>query len=602
MGSSPQAIKRVFGRIVRLVGLVVAICFVVGIPLLYRSYKNRILPGVFIENISVGKKTADEAFALIEKNPQYAVPDTLTITVADHIFSTPSASLQMKRNDVNAIASALAVGRGKNVLENLQEIRQLFISNTHIPLTYSVDREQTILWGQSIAKQVNKVGTAPAVKLRISGNGSSLVVSPGTVIQTLTPQVFADALGTYISTYGSSKDHQFVAPIEIVQPLSVDDVAGLRKRASAIVGKSLIFSIDDKKQKLNDQSLISLFALPVGYADSAIEKVVTNWSIIADRQVQEPAMSVEHDKVTAFTPPRNGRSLDSATSKAKLLEALKNLETPVATQDGKQANQSKVPPSEIALPFMTFEPKTKLSSLNFLGINERIGFAESFFYHSIPNRVHNVELTAHRINLTLIPSGVEFSYNKAVGDVSLANGWLQAYIIKQGHTVLGDGGGLCQGSTTLFRAALNTGLPITQRRGHSYRVGYYEQNGPPGIDATVFAPSVDLRFKNDTPAHILVTMTVNPKDYYMLIEFWGTRDGRKAEISDIKLFNVTPALPTIYQDDPTLPPGTLKQVDFAAGGAKTSFRYRVERDGKTLQDQVFKTTYQPWAAVYLRGI
>ena len=466
---------------------------------------------------------------------------------------------------------------------------------------YSVDREQAVLWGQSIAKQVHIVGTAPTVKLKISGNVSSLVVSPGTATQTLSSQVFADELNVYLSTYSSSKNQQFIAPIETVQPLGTDEVAAIRKRAAAIVGKSLTFSIDDKKQKLNDQSLISLFALPVGYADSAVEKIVTSWSADVDRQVQEPAMTVEQNKVTAFTPPRNGRNLDTATAKAKLLDGLKNLETAAATQSGQTA-QAKDQSKEIALPFITIEPKTKLSSLNSLGITERIGFAESFFRHSIPNRVHNVELTARRINLTLIPPDDVFSYNKTVGDVSSTTGWLQAYIIQQGRTILGDGGGLCQGSTTLFRAALNAGLPIVERRGHSYRVGYYEQNSPPGIDATVFAPSVDLRFKNDTPASMLITMTVDPKNYYMLIEFWGTSDGRKAEISDVKLFGVTPALPTIYQDDPTLPPGTLKQVDFAASGAKTSFRYRVERDGKTLQNQMFKTTYQPWAAVYLRGI
>lgn len=603
MGLSPQAIKRaeikrVLGRIFRLVGSVIAICVVIGIPLLYRSYKNRILPGVFIEGIAVGEKTADEARTLIEKNPQYTIPDTLTIAVADHIFSTPSASLQMKRGDADAVASAMAVGRGKNILENLREIKRLLIHDKHIPLTYVVDREQAVRWGQSVAKQVNKVGVAPSVKLRISGNVSSLVVSPGTITQTLSPSAFADTLSAYLSTYSSSKNQQFIAPIETVQPLSADNVGAIRKRASAIIGKSLTFSIDDKKQKLNDQGVILLFALPAGYTDAAVERVVTNWSVNVERQVQEPAITIERDKVTAFTPPRNGRSLDTATAKAKLLEAVKNLENPTVTQSDQQENQSK----EIALPFMTIEPKTKLSSLNSLGITERIGFAESFFHHSIPNRVRNVELTARRINLTLIPPGGVFSYNKTVGDVSSANGWLQAYVIQQGRTILGDGGGLCQGSTTLFRAALNAGLPIVERRGHSYRVGYYEQNSPPGIDATVFSPSVDFRFKNDTPANILITMMVDPKDYYMLIEFWGTSDGRKAEINDIKLFNVTPALPTIYQDDPTLPPGVLKQVDFAAGGAKTSFHYRVERDGKTLQDQTFKTTYQPWAAVYLRGI
>ena len=160
---------------------------------------------------------------------------------------------------------------------------------------------------------------------------------------------------------------------------------------------------------------------------------------------------------------------------------------------------------------------------------------------------------------------------------------------------------MCQGSTTLFRAALNAGLPIVERRGHSYRVGYYEQNSLPGIDATMFAPSPDFKFSNDTLGHILVTANVDEKNYSMLIEFWGTSDGRVSAITDHRVFDQTPAKATVYQDDPSLPAGVTKQVDWSAPGAKTSFRYTVKRGNETLQDRVFTTAYQPWAAVYLRG-
>ena len=99
----------------------------------------------------------------------------------------------------------------------------------------------------------------------------------------------------------------------------------------------------------------------------------------------------------------------------------------------------------------------------------------------------------------LIPPGGTISYNEIVGDISAATGYQPAYIIKDGRTILGDGGGVCQVSTTLFRAGLSAGLPILERHPHAYRVHYYEEGGyKPGLDATVFAPGVDLKMKNDT--------------------------------------------------------------------------------------------------------
>ncbi|MCL5935535.1 MAG: VanW family protein, partial [Firmicutes bacterium] len=187
-----------------------------------------------------------------------------------------------------------------------------------------------------------------------------------------------------------------------------------------------------------------------------------------------------------------------------------------------------------------------------------------------------------------------------VGEVSAATGYKQAYVIKSGRTVLDDGGGVCQVSTTLFRAALKAGLPIPERTGHAYRVGYYEQGGfPPGMDATVFAPSVDLKFKNDTPNYLLLQAYTVANNLY--IDIYGTSDGRVTSLSAPKVTNQTPPPPDLHQDDPTLPRGTVQQVDWAAWGANVSFTRKVTRGDETLVSETWNTSYRPWQAVYLVG-
>jgi vancomycin resistance protein YoaR len=201
----------------------------------------------------------------------------------------------------------------------------------------------------------------------------------------------------------------------------------------------------------------------------------------------------------------------------------------------------------------------------------------------------------------LIPKNEIFSFNKAIGDISSATGYKQAYIIKNGRTVLGDGGGVCQVSTTLFRTALNAGLPIKERIAHAYRVHYYENDGKPGFDATVFDPSADLKFENNTPAHILIQSYVDQENNWLIFIFYGKNDSRKIEISQATVWDVLPPPEPLYQDDPTLKKGAIKQVDWASWGAKAKFHYKVEKEGKVIIDQDFFSSYRPWQAVYLVG-
>jgi len=255
----------------------------------------------------------------------------------------------------------------------------------------------------------------------------------------------------------------------------------------------------------------------------------------------------------------------------------------------------------ILIPITPIKPKVTEDTIGDLGIKELIGQGTSLFQHSIENRVFNVNLAASRLNGSLIPPGKTFSFDQTVGDISSLSGYKQAYVIENGKTVLGDGGGVCQVSTTLFRAALNAGLPIVERNPHAYRVGYYEQDSGPGIDAAVYSPTVDLKFKNDTGHYILVQSAVDQTQNRLTFWLYGTSDNRQANIDQPIVSSETPAPPALYQDDPTLPKGEVKQVDFSADGANVSFHRTVTRDGKVILADTFVSNYRPWQAIYMRG-
>jgi vancomycin resistance protein YoaR len=343
---------------------------------------------------------------------------------------------------------------------------------------------------------------------------------------------------------------------------------------------------------LNDRILRKRIDLPASFIwdEEPVKTTISSMSAEIDITPDDALFTFHGGKVTAFQPSKSGRAVN-----VKELMTLFEKSMP-------HVAEGKLKLVKIPIPVDTIPPKVTTENVNTFGIKERIGLGYSEFSGSIPGRIHNVALAAGRFNGVLIKPGEIFSFNKTVGDISAATGYQSAYIIKEGRTVLGDGGGVCQVSTTLFRAALDAGLPIVERHEHSYRVHYYEEGGyKPGLDATVFDPTDDLKFKNDTPAYILIQTKTDTYNLTLTFEMYGTSDGRKAEILNQKLWGVSPPPPDLNQDDPTLPKGTTKQVDFAAWGASASFQYKVTRNGETLIDRTFTSTYRPWQAIFLHG-
>ncbi len=331
-------------------------------------------------------------------------------------------------------------------------------------------------------------------------------------------------------------------------------------------------------------------AVDIVLNDEKIYAFLDDIARVIDRPTINASLKFENGRVTEFTPAIDGQKLDLESAKLAV-------QSKVSVQ-----NLSNEPVINFKLPVAVTMAAVANEQINDLGIRELVGRGVSYFGGSIANRIHNVGLGSSRINGTLVPPGDSFSFNRSVGEVSGATGYKQAYVISAGKTVLDDGGGICQVSTTVFRAALDAGLPIISRTGHAYRVGYYEQNGfGPGLDATVWAPSVDFVFKNDTAKHILVQTIFDPNQARLEVDLYGTRDGRTAEISAPVVSNQVAPPPEKREDDPTVPKGTVKQVDFAAWGASTIFTRKVYRGDKLISNDVFRTNYRPWQAVFLVG-
>ena len=161
-------------------------------------------------------------------------------------------------------------------------------------------------------------------------------------------------------------------------------------------------------------------------------------------------------------------------------------------------------------------------NLDQLGIKELISEGQTFFPGSPSTRLTNVRAGANRFNGVLLKPGEVFSFGALLGDVGPQTGYVPELVILGDHEEKQYGGGLCQVSSTAYRAALLAGLPIVERHNHSFAISYYTNPyGVPGVDATIYYPQVDFKFKNDTPGYILIQTTMVGTS--LTFDYYGTK-------------------------------------------------------------------------------
>ena len=199
--------------------------------------------------------------------------------------------------------------------------------------------------------------------------------------------------------------------------------------------------------------------------------------------------------------------------------------------------------------------------------------------------------------------GETFSFNERIGPMNVAAGWVEGSIIIADKTERGIGGGICQISTTLFRAVLNAGLPIEERWPHLYRVRYYEMGDfPIGIDATIFIPGVDLKFGNDFDHPVMLRTRIDPRLAILEFEIWGVDDGRNVELVDHKLINWADPPPDEGIVDPEEDPDYEDQAEWSKKGVQAEITRVIRRSQNDETRSTFRSSYVAWPNRFIVGI
>ena len=565
------------------VGLTAAV-IIMGLPgVIYGSYllayRNKIYPGVKVGQVELGNRSITEARGLIEGKLEGQNPVGLRLQWQEQTWELDLAVMDLKYDADKTAREALKIGR-----DNKLDQWRAWFEGVSVPVEWQINEEVLVGAVATVAAQIDKPMIKPEIKL----NEKELEVLRGENGW----EVEKDKLMQKIYQRLDEGEPAVidVSVREIVSTIGEAEIQATVERANKLVGDQLVLEAPENSHVLKSGELISFLDFEGGIDEIKVASYAATVAKTVDRPPQNAAFRFESGKVREFKPGKEGLKLNQTETILQMAAAIDQLQ-----EEG-------VDNQKIGLMVTKTPPAVKTDQVNSFGIKELLGRGVSTFRGSILPRVHNVNLSAQRISGTLVAPGEVFSFNSVVGEVADVTGYQQAYVIRSGRTVLDDGGGVCQTSTTLFRAVMEAGLPIIERRAHSYRVGYYEQNAKPGLDATVFSPTTDFKFVNDTPAHILVQTIVNVPARTLTVEIYGTSDGRKGEVANHQVWDQAPPPPDLYQDDPSIPAGQVKQVDWSAWGAKVKFDYRVKRGGETIYEKTFYQVYQPWQAVFLRGI
>lgn len=582
------------------VGLLLAILILSAVILKYeRDYADKIHPGVTVAGVDLSGLTLGQAVVNLNANLTYGRLGQLHFSNGqDNWVYTPD-DLGFSYDPVEVAKAAFDIGRGKGTMVNLGE--QLKARNQGIDITPSIVYNQAKAYNviQGLAAQTN----IPLVEPNISLDSTTVNVITGQAGRTVDVQATLRNIEPFLLLQQSGnvpmvikeqtplsvnvEDTAQLAETILSQAFTVnpaDDTAGQGPWTIEPEALASLLTIEQKSIEGNRTYTLTLNRPALVAYISSIAPALQNDPVNARMMFNDDTRQLE-----LIANAVAGGSVDIEKSVDSILEKLQNGE------------------HQASLVMQMVEPAVKdTSTAAELGITELVAETTSYYYGSAAARIQNIRAAAANFHGVMVGPGEVFSMAEYLTDISLDNGYAEAPIIVGDQTVDGIGGGICQVSTTVFRNAFYGGFPIVERHPHAYRVGYYEQqsngwvdNSLAGLDATVYVPLVDFKFRNDTPYWLL--METYPTDTSLTWKFYSTSDGREVDwwttgITDV----VTPPDP-IYREDPDLPSGTIKQVDWPVNGATVEVYRTVTVNGTvTLQDTI-RTNYVAWPAGYTYG-
>lgn len=583
-----------------LAGVLLAAIVLVAVLFSYEStHAQTIYPGVSLEGVDLSGLTVDQAVVKINEGMAYPTQGKLLFTDGDAQWLYTPQELGFSLNPYTSAEEAFLVGRGEGFAKNL--IIQSTASQQGIQLEPTViyDQRQAYAVLQGIARQIDQ----PMIEASVGVNGTEVVAVAGQVGRQVDITASLEVLEALLFEH---KDGLVPLVIKETEPV-IMDVKVAADLAQQVLSAPLVLKMPNESSnlgpwKIEISDLAKLLVIErktdsenaeyqVSLNQTALLNYLTGLAPALRTEPVNPRFIFNDDtrQLEVIRPAVIGRALDVEAS----VEAI----------------TTKLPAGEheIALVLKPVDPAVKDDTTGeSLGITELVVAETSYFYGSDPARIQNISAAASSFHGLLIPPGATFSMASELTDISLENGYAEALIIVGKETVKGVGGGVCQVSTTLFRTAFFGGFPIVERHAHAYRVSYYEQQSNgwvdtnlAGLDATVYVPLVDFKFTNDTPNWLLMETYV--EGYSLTWKFYSAKDGRSMDWTTTGVTNVQAPPEPLYRENPDLPAGTIKQVDWAVEGASVEVNRIVYKDGGVYFTDTFRTDYIPWQAIYEYG-
>ncbi|MGC8952689.1 VanW family protein [Chloroflexus sp.] len=557
-------------------------------------YPNTILPGISLNGEPIGGRNRTEVIIALRQRYRAFEQQPVTLTFRDYAWQPSLTELGVTFDLERVVNSAFALGRSGDLFTRIRDLWILWQEGIDLPLRMSVDLSQTQRYLLGIAPQIEQLPADAVLSLadaRVIGQPSQ----PGT-------QLLIDATANDV-----------LLAIQQLRPQTV-----------AVRTRQLDPQIDDTDLVIAQQIAVNLLRSPL---ELVVEDQTIVWSPerIAELLQVTPVdgqltVQVNQDRLNRAVEGL-AQSIDTGTAEPRLRFSDGRVRIVAEGQPGRRLRQADaataiadllMQPSPITrtlvLPIDRIEPQITAATLDSLGIVELVAEGRSSFAGSAPYRITNIRAGAARMNGVLIAPGEEFSFNRQLGEVNAENGFVEGYAIIGNRTQLEWGGGVCQVSTTVFRAAFWAGLPITERHAHSFYISWYDRFGlgpngdGQGLDAAIFTGVQDLKFVNDTGYWLLMQTSIDEQAQVLVVQLYGTRPKREVRIEEPIISNEVraPSEP-VYVDDPSLPRGTIRQTDVARNGRDISI-YRIITDANGQERrELFFTRFRPWPNIFVRG-
>jgi len=574
---------------------VVAILLALALVTYEYLYMDRIYPGVSVFGTELGGLTLAEAEIVLQQRFQDYQPVKLILRYGERTWAVSPQEVGVSLDAKATAITAYLVGREGSTFKRLWDQGQILWLGHAVPFTLLIDEGIGTLYLSRLAQEINQ----PVRDAALVVHDLQVEAVPSQVGREVDIAATRQLIYQRIATLsGGTVDlvvHQ--------TPPAIADVRQAEFDVERILGSPLILRLPDQGDGEGGEIAYTLDRTVLAEMLTLRQLKRDNGQVILAAGLDQEGLMAHLQELAKQIdrPPRDGR-FDFDPMAGTLMPI-------VLSQDGRSLNitetvrlinaQTVTDQRQVLLPVTVTKPQVATEDAESLGIKELISEATTYFKGSSQGRMHNIQVAASRFYGLVIPPGGTFSFNEHLGEVSAATGYEESIIIWGNRSAVGIGGGVCQVSTTAFRAAFWGGYPITERRAHGYRVGWYEP--PVGMDATVYSPQVDFKFVNDTPHYLLIETETDLKAGTVTFRFYGTMTGRTVEMEGPFEANVLPHGPVVYREDPTLPKGTTKQIDWAHDGVDVTV-YRIVKEGdKVLWKDTFFSRYRPWQAVYLVG-